>query len=149
MGLDVSGCLKRYETHGVQFEYPDIWALTEEKDANGDIEVTVTTDGSVFWVLRILTDCPLPRDVISSFIKAFEEEYDDVDEYPRTASLANLPADSREVDFSCLELINSACVSCVRSLEFSLLVWWQGTDHELEEIRPVMEQMTDSVRMVR
>ena len=38
MGLDVSGCLKRYETHGVQFEYPDIWALTEEADAGEAVD---------------------------------------------------------------------------------------------------------------
>ncbi|MCA9034835.1 MAG: hypothetical protein KDA91_06895 [Planctomycetaceae bacterium] len=149
MALDVSGCLNRYEAHGISFEYPDIWSISEEVDESGDVEVTVNADGSSFWVIRLLRDCPLPRDVVASWLEAFRDEYQDIDEYEKSGSVAGLPADSRDVEFSCLELINGASVSCVRTLDFSLLVWWQGTDHELTDLRPVLEQMTGSVRLVR
>ena len=149
MTLDVSDCLKIYEAHSVQFSYPDIWEISEDIDANGDVDLTVSTDGSVFWVLRVLHDCPLPQNVMASWLQAFRDEYEDVDEYPRSMAMASLPADAREINFSCLELINSAVACCIRSLDFSLLVWWQGRDRELEEVGAVMEQMTDSVSILR
>lgn len=147
MPLDVSACLNFYRSHGIQFAYPDIWELQEESDGDGDITVTVSTDGTCFWAIRILSTAPGPRDVVSSCVEAFREEYEDLDEYPHSESLAEQPAYGRMLEFSCLELINTVSLSCVRTGSFSLLVWWQGTDHELEEIRPVFQQMTQSVRV--
>ncbi len=148
MALDLSGCLNPYEAHGVRFLYPDIWELSEEQDAGGDVTITVLSDGAWFCTLRILADRPAPPDVVSSCIAAFREEYDDLDEYPSAIRLAEMPAVSRELEFSCLELINSASLCSVRGSEFTLLCWWQGTDHELQEVRPILEQMTSSVRIL-
>lgn len=147
MTLDVSGCLNHYEAHGVQFDYPDIWELHEEQDAEGDLLITVSTDGTCFWALRLLPACPAPSDIVNSCVAAFREEYEDVDEYPETTQLADLPAFARTLEFSCMELINSVFLASVRGRDFSLLLWWQGTDHELEEVRPVFEQMARSVRI--
>lgn len=147
MPLDVTGCLNQYNDHGVLFAYPDIWELQEEVDGNGDIVLTVSTEGTCFWALRILTERPAASDVISSCVAAFREEYEDMDEYPLSGYLAEMPASGRMLEFSCLELINSVCLYSITAANFSLLVWWQGTDHELDDIRPVFEQMTNSVRV--
>ena len=60
--------------------------------------------------------------------------------------LAEMPAYARDVEFSCYELMNTSSMQSVRTSDFTLLVLWQGADHELEEYRPVLDAMTDSVR---
>jgi hypothetical protein len=42
--------------------------------------------------------------------------------------------------------MNTASMQSVRTNDFTLLVLWQGADHELEEYRSLLESMTDSVR---
>ena len=145
--LDLSACLTRYEGHGVGFEYPDIWELTVEA-VDRDVLLTVSADGVCFWALRILGECPGADEVIESCVAAFRDEYDDIEVQESRGVLAELPAVCREVEFSCFELLNSVSLSCVRSSEMSLLAWWQGTDHELTEIRAVFDRITQSVRIL-
>lgn len=146
MGLDLSGCLNRYDSHGVRFDYPDIWELSEE-ETDGDTTITVLTDGTCFWTLRILRGRQSPPEVVNSCVAAFREEYEDVEETSSEVRLADMPAYSRELEFSCLELLNTVSLACVRTMELTLLIWWQGTDHELRDLRPVLETITDSVRV--
>lgn len=148
MDLDLSGCLNRYESHGVLFDYPDIWELSEQNEPDGDIVVTVAANGTCFWTLRILPSCPAPPEVVGSCVEAFREEYEDMEESATHQSLAEMPAYTRELNFTCFELINTAVLSSVRTMEFTLLVWWQGTDHELAETREILDHMTGSLRVV-
>lgn len=147
MVLDLSGCLQFYDNHGICFEYPDIWELAEETQPDGDLLIMVSKDETCFWAIRILVGSPAPPDVVGSCVSAFREEYEDVDEYPGSGTLAEMPAYGRDLEFSCFELLNTVSLKSVRGPEFTILVWWQGTDHELEEVRPVLEQMTQSVRI--
>lgn len=146
--MNDSEILTRYEAHGVRFDYPGYWEVTEEQDGE-DRLITVTADGTSFWALRIIPDCPRADDVVKSCVEAFEEEYEDVEVHEqKSVTLAKMPAVSREVNFSCFELLNSVSLTSVRSSEMTLLAWWQGTDHELEEVRELFEQITKSVRIL-
>ncbi|MFN9721322.1 MAG: hypothetical protein ACK58L_21700 [Planctomycetota bacterium] len=146
--MNESEILTRYEAHGVRFDYPGYWEVSEEQDG-ADRLITVTADGTSFWALRIISECPRADEVIRSCIEAFEEEYEDVEVHEqKSAILANMPAVCREVNFSCFELLNSVSLTSVRSSEMTLLAWWQGTDHELEDVRPIFEQMTKSIRIL-
>lgn len=147
MDFDTGECLAHYEGHGVQFDYPGFWELIEEADGD-DALLTVSADGTAFWALRILRDCPRPEEIVVSCVAAFQEEYDDAEVQEGRGTLALMPAVCRELQFSCFELLNSVSLSCVRSAEMSLLVWWQGTDHELEDVRAVFEQISQSVRIL-
>ena len=149
MSLDVSGCLNHYDSGGVRFDYPDVWDLHEDQEPDGDRIITVSTEGTCFWVLRVLTGRPAAKDVVEACIAAFREEFEDIEESSDSIQLAALPAYSRQLEFSCMELINSVSLACVRGSQYSLLVWWQGTDHELTDVRPVFEQMTRSVQFSR
>ena len=136
-----------YEGNGITFRYPGYWELTEE-DQEGDIVLNVAADDSCFWLLRIFPDCPRPDEVIRSCIQALEEDSEGMEVQKIQGKLAEMPADCRELSFSCLELLNTAVFRCVRTMQATLLVWWQCTDHESEDVRPVFEQMTQSVRIL-
>ncbi|MCH2200405.1 MAG: hypothetical protein MK102_00430 [Fuerstiella sp.] len=145
MRIPIEASLVPFQKHGVRFLYPDIWEL-EESGNNDDIVITVSSDGTCFWSMHILCGCPPPPQVIESCVAAFIEEYDDTEESSVEQQLAEMPACARDVQFSCFELMNTASLQSVRTTEFTLLVLWQGTDHELVEYRQLLESMTESVR---
>lgn len=147
MSPDEAVCLVPYEGHGVRFEYPGFWELSEEVD-DQDVMITISADNTCFWMLRILSGCPRPDEVVNSCVEAFKEEYDDPEVTETGGVLAEMPAYCREVEFSCLELLNSVFLSSVRSSRMTLLAWWQGTDHELESTRSLFDRITQSVRII-
>ena len=132
--MSIESTLQPFHKHGVQFLYPDIWELDETVDGDNAV-VTVSSDGTCFWSLHILADCPPPPQAVDSCIAAFKEEYEDAEESVVESRLAEMPAYARDMEFSCYELMNTASLQSVRTTDFTLLVLWQGTDHELTEYR--------------
>jgi hypothetical protein len=143
--MPIESSLQPFRNHGVRFVYPDIWELDETQE-DDNVIITVSSDGTCFWSIHILGDCPPPPHVVDSCIEAFQEEYDDAEASVADVRLAEMPAYARDVEFSCYELMNTASLQCVRTTDFTLLVLWQGTDHELSEHRHIFEFMTSSVR---
>ena len=146
MTFDFQDCLIQYTKHGISFSYPDIWELHEEPDGN-DVTISLAPCATSFWTLRIMPECPPPRQVVESCIAAFKEEYDDAEVSESNVIISEMPAFSREVEFVCMELTNSVGLASVRTTDFTILVWWQGTDHELEEFRPIFDHMTRSIQI--
>jgi len=146
MNLPIEASLVQFQKHGVKFHYPDIWQLEEAGSDDDDIVITVSSDGTCFWSIHILSNSPPPPQVVASCVAAFTDEYDDAEATVTERWLAEMPAYARDVEFSCYELMNTSSMQSVRTNDFTLLVLWQGTDHELEEYRPILDAMTDSVR---
>lgn len=144
MNFDFQDCLVNYSKHGLQFSYPDIWELHEETEGD-DITVSLAPCSTSFWTLRIMPECPPPPQVVDSCIAAFKEEYEDLEVSESNIAVAGMPAFCRELEFVCLELTNTVGLASVRTTDFSILIWWQGTDHELEEFRPIFDHITRSV----
>jgi hypothetical protein len=132
MTIDFQDCLASYSKHGVQFSYPDIWEIDERMEGT-DV---------------IVHGCPPPPQAVDSCVEAFQEEYEDLEVTTTECKVAEMPAYSRNLQFICLELTNTVGLCSVRTTDFTLLIWWQGTDHELEEAQPMIDHMTRSVRAV-
>lgn len=146
MDLPIEASLVQFRKHGIRFHYPDIWQLEEGGLEDDDIVITVSSDGTCFWSIHILSNSPPPPQAIESCVAAFTDEYEDAEVTPVERWLAEMPSYAREVEFSCYELMNTASMQSVRTGDFTLLVLWQGTDHELKEYQSLLELMTDSVR---
>ena len=146
MNRPIESSLLPYEAHGIRFQRPDIWEFDELTEAD-DVILTASSEATCFWTLRILPGCPPPQDVIASCVDAFREEYPEIDITSVEYRLAGMTAVAREVEFACLEMLNTAGLFSVRTTDFTLLVWWQGTDHELSEYRSLLDHMTNSVRI--
>ena len=139
--------MKEYHDHGVRFRYPSDWTLADDS-GDGKVEVTVQSDGTAFWTLAVFADGPDPERLAESAVEAYREDYPGADVYPaeeRTSAAG--PAVAREVEFVCFELIAAAHVRAYRAGERTVLVLFQGSDEELETRRPVLDAMTDSVRV--
>lgn len=146
MTIDFQDVLVPYHNHGLRFEYPDIWEFNEHT-IEGDVMLSVAASDTSFWLLRIIADCSPPPQVIQSCLEAFKEEYDDLEVERPDTSLAQMPASALDASFFCMDLMNSVGLRSVRTAEFTLLVWWQSTQLELEENEVVFEHMTRSVQI--
>ncbi len=133
-----------YEGHGVRFQYPAYWELSEQEDGRS-ASITVASPETSFWSVSLFFDGPSPRAVVDSAIEAFREEYDEVDVYPVASRDENDPQVATDVDFVCFELINSAFVRSFRSERCTVLILYQGFDGELETTRPLLEAISASL----
>lgn len=137
-----------YEDHGIRFRYPEDWQIQEESEGE-TVSVTVSGPETSFWSIWILPERPDPERLVLSAIEAFEEDYDDVDVYRSEGELCDFPSLQCDVEFVSLELINSAFVRAFRTGRFSVLVLFQGTDHELEYTREALDAITASLECDR
>lgn len=138
--------LEIYQAHGVQFRYPGFWELSEQRDRDR-LSITVSSPGTSFWSLSLFFDDPLPVDLVDSAVQAFREEYDELDVYPAPKRIGAYGCVGRDVQFVCLELINSAFLRAFRADAGTAFVLYQGTDHELEETGPILQAISASLRL--
>src|SRR5262245_21155451 len=134
----------RYHSHGVKFRYPDHWELSEQQ-AEDQVAITVSSPETAFWTVTLFRDRPDPADVVAAALDAFHEEYLELDDYPSSARLCKRPTVARDVDFVCLELLNSAGIRAFRARAFTVLVLYQLTEAERDEIGPILERITRSL----
>jgi hypothetical protein len=133
-----------YSEHGVGFRYPAAWELAEQR-AGKEVTITVSSPETSFWSIVVCFDAPRPEDLIESALEAFRDEYEELDIYPAEASLCQRPTVARDLEFVCLELINSAFLRAFRAGSVSVLVLYQGTDLELEDTQETLEAISVSL----
>ena len=131
-----------YRGHGIQFRHPSDWSLVEDVGP-GETTIAVHSPGTSYWTLTLLDDAPDPNDILETVLDAYRDEYKDIDVYESTPKLS-VYASACDLDFVCLDLVNSVTVLAVRTNRRTVLIVAQGTDHELELTRSVMESITKS-----
>ena len=136
-----------YDDDGVRFAYPESWELTREVEDAGVVMLTVSGDGTSFWTLAIYPGVISATELVESAVEAYCEEYEEADVYPVEGSLCGFPCEGRDVEFVCLELINTASLRAFEAPGFTAVVLFQGTDQELRETRPVLEAITGSLAL--
>lgn len=133
-----------FSAHGVRFMYPRDWEFSEQSRA-GELSVTVSSPGTSFWTLSLFFDRPDPRSIMEAVLDAFRDEYSELDVYPAEVRLCGRKTLARDIDFVCLELLNSAWARVFRTRDFTALVLYQAHDRELEETGEVLERITRSL----
>jgi hypothetical protein len=134
----------RYHAHGVQFRYPEAWTLSEQREGD-QISITVSSPDSAFWMVTLFPRRPDPNDVVAAALDAFHEEFDELEDYPSNVRLCKRSTVARDVDFVCLELLNSAGIRAFRAPAFTVLVLFQLTEAERDETGPILEKITRSL----
>lgn len=141
---DDEGQTRSYSGFGVRFEYPVDWGLIEESGPD-QTTITLQSPGTSYWTLSLFDDRPAPEQLVASVMEAYESSYEDLDVYEPEVQILGFPAVTRELDFVCLDLVNTAAMVAFQAVEQSVLVIYQGEDRELTTTRPVMEAITHSL----
>lgn len=136
--------LTEYAKHGVRFQYPSNWALTEQSN-DEETTISLQSDGTSFWTLMLFNSRPGLDEVLDTVVAAFEQDYEDVDVTSVVDSVCGVPSLGRELDFVCYDLVNSASVRAFQTSESTVMVLYQGTDHELETTRDQLVAMSSSL----
>jgi hypothetical protein len=136
--------LQDYRQAGVSFRYPNTWELAEE-GTDEQRMITLQTAGASFWSLTIFEDRTDPEQILDSVLRAFQDDYKDVDVYPIQATVMEQPAAAADLDFVYLDLVNSVVIRAFQTDDVSALVMYQGPDHELEVVRPQFDAVTESL----
>ena len=137
--------MPRYRNHGIGFSYPDEWEIIEE---SGDECTTITVaepEGTSFWSLHLMWKRPQVEEVLDQIDTAFREEYDEIDIEPSVVRLARRESEARQIDFVCLELVNTALVRVFRTGRFTVMLLCQATDHELDEMKVQFQEISDTL----
>lgn len=137
-----------YAGSGVSFQYPADWRLDEQYE-EGDLTLNIRPDdeGTAFWSLTLLGGRPTVQSALRAVVRAFEEEYEELDSYPAEQEIAGCRAIGRDIDFVCFELTNSATVRVFRTPEFTAVLLSQATDSEQKDYRPGFDFITDSLQL--
>jgi hypothetical protein len=136
--------VEHYEAHGLRFEYPRGWELSEQT-AGGDVTLTVQSEGTCYWSVSLLADRPAADRVLRTAVEAFEQEYPEVDVYPARDEHIARPHEAKDLQFFQFELVNSAFLRAFPCGSRTVLVIYQGTDHELEAVKGQLERITASL----
>ncbi len=137
--------LENYHAHGVKFRFPGDWKLSEQQD-QGETTITVESPDTSFWSLSLFFDSPAPENVLEAAVDALEQSYEEIDIYPVNAQVCHRNSLARDAEFVCYELINSAFLRAFQTDKFTALVYYQGTDHELEHTRQILESICQSLQ---
>ena len=133
-----------FAAHGVRFQYPPEWEVSEQQ--NGDeLSITVSSPQTSFWTLTLFHDCPDPETIMEAVLAAFREEYAELDIYESHVRVCDLPTVAFDIEFVCLELLNSAWARVFSMDECTALILYQAYDEELAETGELLELITRSL----
>ena len=133
-----------YDRHGITFQYPADWEVSEQEQ-DDECLITVSGPGTSFWSVGLFRDRPSPELVLETALAAFKDEYPDLDAYDVDDELLNQPTLGYDIEFFCLELVNTARLRAFLAREFTVLVLCQADDTELEGSNPLFDEMSRSL----
>lgn len=133
-----------YDQHGIRFSYPDSWEFDSVRDGE-QLTLSVNSPSTSFWSITLFFEQPDNARVLQQVLEALRDEYGDIECETEESSDGLYPTSVCEIDFVCLELINSAQLRSIETPDFTALVYYQGTDHELVHTREHLEEITDSL----
>jgi hypothetical protein len=128
--------IKKYDDHGVRFQYPSDWALEVTEDGpvtNVDLQ---HPEGIAFLVVRTDLSCPDPAQVADMVLEAMREEYPGLDASSAEETLRDHPATGHDVEFVSLDIASAATIRCFRTPRRTVLVfgqWSELGDEDLSE----------------
>lgn len=132
-----------YQTDGLSFAYPPDWSLTEEQQPDGP-SVMVSSDGTAFCSFMLMPDRPDVSHVLDTALAAFRESYDELDTEPVECRLASRDAQGLDVDFYCLELLNSAWLRAFRTGRYTVFMMFQSGFDE-PDAREIFDEICQSL----
>lgn len=133
-----------YDRHGITFQFPDDWEVTEQEQED-ECLITVSGPGTSFWSVGLFRDRPHPDLVLQTALAAFQDEYPDLDSYEAEDEILHQTTTGVDLEFFCLELVNTARMRSFLARDFTVLILYQADDTELAMSQPIFDEMTRSL----
>lgn len=134
-----------YDKLGIKFQYPENWTLDEGEALEGKQSVSVYSPSGAFWSVMVHPPSQAPEDLVDAALRTMKQEYDELDAEAVEEAIGDLEWIGCDINFYCLDLTNTAVVRSARTPRATVLVLWQATDVELEEVQAVFQAITSSL----
>lgn len=134
-----------YENHGVGFLFPENWKV-EEQQAERRWTVSVQSPQTAFWSITVDETGPSPESMAADALAALRDEYGALDVSDVHEPVGRWDAVGHDVAFFCLDLTNTGGIRAFRADARSVLLLFQATDAEWEQVHMVFRAMAESLR---
>ena len=134
-----------YAKDGTLFEYPESWRIDTEEAGDDADTVTVYSPGGAFWSVRFEEEQREPEELVQTALDAMREEYRDLDAEPVRELVGNAELTGVDVNFYCLDLLNTALIRAVRTGRGTCFILCQAEDREFDQLEPVFQAITTSL----
>jgi len=132
----------RFERFGITFDYPDGWEIDT---GDGDhAAVTVYTPEGGFWSVSGHAAGGRATELAAAVEREMRDEYRELDAEAAADEIGGHRLDGVDMNFSYLDLTNTAQVRTLALGERIWLIFCQAEDREWERIAPVFAAMTAS-----
>ena len=129
---------------GIRFLYPDNWTLDENDALAGHRSVTVYSPGGAFWSISVHPKSTDPVKLAQAAVDAMQDEYRELEVEQIRETIAGREMVGFYLSFYYLDLVNTACVRCLRTDRATYTVYCQAEDREFNRIDKVFLAMTAS-----
>lgn len=133
-----------FAANGIQFAYPANWELTRD-DSESGWTVTVQSPGTAFFLITFDGDMPEADAMTDTALEAMKGEYEGLEFEPATDTIAGQPARGHDMRFFSFDLTNTCCTRSFYTDTGTVLLFWQSTDQELDEVESIMHAVRKSI----
>ncbi len=133
---------------GIRFEYPDNWSVDQESLGAATTEgeqVIVSGPGTAFWQLSRHPPEAELENLFDEALSALRSVYHEMEVEPSQDTLDDRPIEGFDVNFYCLDFINTSWLRGFKTPEATFLLLCQAEDTELEQVGPVFRAMLASM----
>lgn len=134
-----------YDKLDIRFVYPENWQVTEDETTQVPRTVSLQSPVSGFWTLMVYDADADLDELMSEVIESMRAEYDSLEAEPLTDRFDDVEATGYEMYFYCLDHLVRSRVLSVRHESQALLVIWQATDQEFDDLDMVFRAMTTTL----
>ena len=134
----------KFDRYGIRFTYPDNWTLAEESVGEGQAVVITSPDGA-FWWLSIYPAGRNVAEVARAMLEGLRAEHQGADIEPVVELVAGQEMVGYDINFVCLDLINTALIRGFQTSQASYAMLWQAEDREFAAVEPVFQAISKSL----
>lgn len=136
--------MKTFQGYGIRFDYLPNWQLSADVGEERT-DITVFGPGTALWIVSVVHDRPSSDDLVTETVGTFRDEYPSCDLYDSNDTICMLPTVAKDLDFIHHDLISRVCIRACEGDVDSLLLIYQVSDVESEELLPILKHMADSL----
>jgi len=137
--------IRMFDKHGLVFQYPENWNIEEESVEDGATSVWLYSPGSACWSVTVYPPGVDPNAAIDQVLETMQAEYRGLDLEKTVESYAGTELVGYEMNFVCLDMINTARVQSYRDEAATYVIFCQAEDREYAKVADVFAAITMSL----
>ena len=137
--------IRTFARYGLSFQYPENWKLEEETVADGSASVWLYSPSGGFWSVTVYELDVDPAHAAEQTLETMRAEYPDMDTTEIAETIADVDLSGYEMNFVCLDMVNTARVLCYSDEQSTYVVMCQAEDRDWESLADVFAALTSSL----